>query len=80
MATPETPWPSHWVTSWRYAASVDWAVSGTRGGASAAAISASAGRGRVSSSQPFSQANSRKRAALARPIKPERAISRSESP
>ncbi len=48
----------------RLAASVDWSVSDTRGGASAAAISASGGKGRVSSSQRLSRANSRNRAAF----------------
>lgn len=56
------------------------ADTGTRGAVSAAAISASLGSGADASSQPRARANSRKRAAFARPISFERAISRSESP
>lgn len=80
ITTPETPCPSHCSTSGRYAAIEDWAVTGNFGCPSAAAISASSGKGRSGSSQPWVRASSRNRAALLRPISFERAISRSESP
>ena len=80
MTTPDTPCASHCSTRGRNAAIDDCALIGSRGRPIAAAISASSGTGCAGSSQPRAAANSRKRAAFARPISFARAISRSESP
>ena len=79
MATPETPWPSHCPTSWRYAASVDWAVRHTRRGQRGGDLGVRR-QGPLSSSQPFLGQLPGNGPPWRRPIKPERAISRSNRP